>query len=261
MSRMQSAIKYAATAALAASLLAFGTAWAEDASSAVPQAVAERILTNLKQARSDFEYSDVKATPIAGLYEVRVMSGPTLYVSEDGKFLIAGDLYGIAADRFVDVQEKARAKERAEIMAKLDRSEEIIFSPKGETKAYLQVFTDVDCGYCQKLHREVPQLNAMGIEVRYLAYPRAGLDSESYLKIATAWCSDDPQGTLTKMKQGQHVDINVCADNPVAKQYNLGNRIGVRGTPALVLADGTMLPGYVPAAELAKILGVKVEQD
>ena len=253
-----SRIMKCATALLFTSVLsATTTVWAADGTPTVPKAVAERILANLKQARSDFEYSEVKATPIAGLYEVRVLSGPTLYVAEDGKFLIAGDLYGIDKDRFVDVQEQSRAKERAVIMAKLDKKDEIVFSPKGETKAYLHVFTDVDCGYCQKLHREVPQLNAMGIEVRYLAYPRAGLDSESYLKIATAWCSDDPKTTLTKMKLGEQVDINVCSDNPVAAQYLLGNQVGVRGTPALVLADGTMLPGYVPAAELAKILGVK----
>jgi thiol:disulfide interchange protein DsbC len=132
----------------------------------------------------------------------------------------------------------------------------IVFSPKGQVKASVTVFTDVDCGYCQKLHEEVPALNAKGIEVRYLAYPRAGIGSPSYNKIVSAWCANDQQDALTKLKRRQPIPTNICAGNPVAAQFALGGKMGVRGTPALVLESGRLLPGYMPADRLAAELGV-----
>jgi thiol:disulfide interchange protein DsbC len=121
----------------------------------------------------------------------------------------------------------------------------------------VSVFTDVDCGYCQKLHQEVPQLNTMGIEVRYLAFPRAGKGSETYQKLVTAWCAQDRQATLTRYKNREPVTTKTCANNPVNAQYELGESIGINGTPALITATGELLPGYMPAAELARRLGVQ----
>jgi len=112
----------------------------------------ETILKSLQAARPDLDYSAVMSTPIKGLYEVRVSGGPTLYVTEDSQFFIAGDLFAIENNQFVNIQEKARATERMAIMAKVNKADQIVFSPKGEVKAYVNVFTDVDCGDCQKLH-------------------------------------------------------------------------------------------------------------
>lgn len=218
--------------------------------------VADQILKNLKQARNDLQYSEVKLSPIPGLYEVRVVGGPTLYVSENGEFFIAGDLFSIEPDRFVNIQERARAKERAKLLAKVDQKDQIVFSPAGETKAYVNVFTDVDCGFCQKLHREIDQITAKGIEVRYLAYPRAGANSPSADRLATAWCAEDPQATLTALKSGDAVPMNVCSDNPVAEQYELGGKVGVTGTPAVVTEDGVIIGGYMTADDMAKKLGL-----
>lgn len=218
--------------------------------------VAERILDNLKQARGDLDYSGVKLSPVPGLYEVRVIGGPTLYVSEDSKFFIAGDLFSIKPGQFVNIQEQGRSKERAKLLAAVDKKDQIIFSPEGETKAYVNVFTDVDCGYCQKLHREIEEINAMGIEVRYLAYPRAGVKSEAGNKMATAWCADDPRTALTKLKNREPMELQVCAGNPVAEQYELGGQVGVSGTPSMVTADGEVIGGYLPAADLAERLGI-----
>jgi thiol:disulfide interchange protein DsbC len=133
----------------------------------------------------------------------------------------------------------------------------IIFAAAGETRGTVTVFTDVDCFYCQKLHREVPALNEAGIEVRYLAYPREGLGGASYRKIATAWCADNPQQVLTQLKNRQAVADNVCPGNPVADQYKLGQQVGVNGTPALVLENGELVPGYMAADALAKRMGVQ----
>jgi thiol:disulfide interchange protein DsbC len=219
--------------------------------------VAERILKNLKQARGDLEFSEVKLSPISGLYEVRVVGGPTLYVTEDSNFFVAGDLFRIKSGQFVNIQEQARAKERAQLMAGIDQKDQIVFSPKGEPKAYVNVFTDVDCGYCQKLHQEMDKINDLGIEVRYLAYPRAGANSASADKLATAWCADDPQATMTKLKNREPVPVKVCENNPVAEHYRLGGLVGVSGTPNMVTPDGEIIGGYLPAEQLAARLGIQ----
>ncbi|GAB3099233.1 DsbC family protein [Aestuariicella hydrocarbonica] len=222
----------------------------------VDSAVSNVILGKLQVARPDLAYGEVQETPMEGLYQVKVQNGPVLYVSATGDFMLAGTLYGVSSTGFVDLQELAMLPVRKSKLDAIAASDEIIFPAKGERKAYIYVFTDVDCGYCRKLHKEVPAMNEMGIEVRYLAYPRAGIGSPSYTKIAEAWCAKDPQTALTRLKNGQSVDAKYCEDNPVAEQFNLGGELGVRGTPAIVLADGTMLPGYVEASKLAQILGL-----
>ena len=132
----------------------------------------------------------------------------------------------------------------------------LVFAATGKRKATISVFTDVDCDYCRKLHLEVPELNAMGVEVRYLAYPRAGVGSESYRKIVSAWCATDPNTALTALKAGKTITDNQCSDNPVADQYQLGQQMGISGTPAILLEDGRLLPGYMPAAQLAESIGI-----
>ncbi len=222
-----------------------------------PAEIHARIIAKLRLSRPDFNYNTPVESQIPGLYEVQVVNGPILYVSADAKFLVAGDLYSVQPGEFVNLQEKAREKDRAAIMAAVDKKQQIVFSPKGETKAFVHVFTDVDCTYCQKLHQEIAEINDLGIEVRYLAYPRAGINSESSQKLATAWCADDPQATLTKLKNRERVQTAVCDDNPIAAQYRLGGLVGVNGTPNMVTEDGKMIGGYVPAEQLAEILGVK----
>ena len=139
----------------------------------------------------------------------------------------------------------------------VDLAQMIVFTPEGETRDYLTVFTDVTCFYCQKLHKEVADLNDMGIEVRYLAYPRGGPDSEGAQKLNTAWCADDPQKTLTQLKAGVALPLSGCESSPVTTQFELGVAMGVRGTPAIVTSSGQMIPGYKPAAELAAVLGLQ----
>ncbi|GAB1261142.1 DsbC family protein [Aurantivibrio plasticivorans] len=217
--------------------------------------VEEVIMQRLQAARPDFEFSDPKPAAIEGLYQVQVIGGPTLYVEKGGEFFIAGgDLFAIEGTRLVNLQEQQREKERVALLADIDPADQIIFSPEGETKAVVNVFTDIDCGYCQKLHREIEQINALGIEVRYLAYPRSGPNSESANKLAQAWCADDKQAALTKLKNRQNVDSEVCDNNPVAEQYRLGLMMGVTGTPNMITETGEMIGGYAPAAKLAEYL-------
>ena len=222
----------------------------------VPVAVNDLIVTQLKSGRPDLEFSVVGKSAIAGFYEVQVQNGPMLYVSADGNHFFDGSLYLVKPGQFVNIRDMQMVEERRQLFARRGIEDMIIFKPSGATKAIMNVFTDIDCGYCRKLHQEVAQLNALGIEVRYLAYPRAGIPSSSYDKIATAWCAQDQQQTLTKAKRGETVATAVCADNPVAEHFALGQRIGVAGTPAIVLMDGTLIPGYQPAESFARILGL-----
>lgn len=228
------------------------------AQAGVDAEVAKSIKDRLKAANPKASYGEVRESPISGLYEVDVDGGATtLFVSRDGGHFIFGDLYEVDGGGVVNVSEQRRVTQRARVMESQDLDEMIVFSPAGETKAHVYVFTDIDCGYCRKLHQDMAELNKRGIEVRYLAFPRAGLNSVSYRKIATAWCADDPNKTLTAMKNRENVPLKVCDNNPVAKQYKLGNDvIDVRGTPTIVLQDGNVVPGYLPPETLEKALGI-----
>jgi thiol:disulfide interchange protein DsbC len=129
----------------------------------------------------------------------------------------------------------------------------VVFPPAGPTKHTVTVFTDIDCGYCRKLHQEIADYNQQGIKVRYLMYPRAGVGSESYNKAVWVWCADDRQDAITRAKRGEEIPHKTCA-NPVKEQFELGQTLGVRGTPSIILENGQMVPGYVPAAQLAQML-------
>ncbi|MCB1706500.1 MAG: DsbC family protein [Halioglobus sp.] len=197
-----------------------------------------------------------QTSEIPGLYEVQLADGPVVYSTLAGDFFIVGDLYSVSADGYVNLAEKRRDSERMEQLAKVKKDDMIIFSPEGETRAYVSVFFDDTCYYCQKLHQEVAELNENGVEVRYLAYPRAGLGSDAFKQLASAWCADDPQATLNKLVAKQSVPENVCQGNPIAAQYKLGQELGVRGTPAIITQSGQMITGYRTAAELMGDLGL-----
>ncbi len=238
--------------------LAAMTVSAQELDTSVSKEVESVVISGINKARPQLVVESVKKSPVNGLYQAKIENGPTLFVSADGQYVLATDMYQVVAGGFVNLQEVEREEYRKELAHRLDENHDdaIVYSPKGEVKGVVNVFTDVDCGFCQRLHQEVAELNEMGIELRYLAYPRSGLNSESYNKIASAWCADDQQKAMNKLKAREEIAMNVCENNPVADHYALGNRIGVRGTPALLLDDGTLLPGYLPAKELAARIGV-----
>lgn len=213
------------------------------------------VRATLTKAVPALKISSVEKSEIAGLYRVESLNSPTLYTNEDASFFLAGDMFSIANGQVNNLSEVRREHSRAEKIAAIKPEEKIVFAPKGETKAKIAVFTDIDCGYCRKLHQEIPRMNELGIEVSYLAYPRAGVGSPSYDKIVSAWCSDDKLQALTDAKAGKAIPAKICA-NPVAKQFELGQELGVSGTPAIVLQDGVIIPGYLTADKLAQTLGI-----
>jgi thiol:disulfide interchange protein DsbC len=215
----------------------------------------DRLVAKLKALRPDIPIEKVSSTPVPNVYALEMAGGTVFYGTADGRYLFAGDLYELTDSDLVNLAEAGRTEKRRELMASVRREDMVIFPAVGETKGVVNVFTDVDCGYCRKLHQEVPELNRMGIEVRYLAYPRAGVGSRSYQKIVSAWCAADSNKAITQLKSGIEIPDASC-ENPVAAQFDLGRQVGVTGTPAIVLEDGRLLPGYMPAAELAETVGI-----
>ena len=193
----------------------------------------------------------IKTTPVPGVFEAS-FGTELLYVSADGRYVFSGDL--IDAQTKTSLSETARSSGRKNLMGKLDASKTIEFKAKGDEKYVLYAFTDVDCPYCVKLHKEVPALNEKGVTVRYLAYPRAGVGSPSYKKMVNVWCADDKAAALNALKNDGKAAPDKECTNPVADDYELGQKLGVDGTPALLTADGTMIPGYRPADQLVHML-------
>ncbi len=193
--------------------------------------------------------SSIEETAIPGLYEVSF--GSTIfYFNKDASLMFRGDI--IDVKNRVNLTENKRGEARGKLLKSMDESQMIVYPAKNEI-AKVTVFTDIDCPYCVKLHREMADYNAQGITIRYMSYPRAGLNSRSYQKAVNVWCSDDRAKALTEAKEGKDLPDKSC-DNPVAQQFHLGQALGVQGTPAMFLEDGTSMPGYVPPKRLAKAI-------
>jgi thiol:disulfide interchange protein DsbC len=191
----------------------------------------------------------VSETPIEGILQVQINS-EIVYVTANGQYLIQGQIMDI--DTRLNLTDQAKSGIRVSLLEGLKQEEQISFSPV-EPKYELLVFTDLDCGYCRKLHKQVEEYNEEGIAIHYLAFPRAGIGSASYDKFVSVWCADDQKSALTLAKNGTDPEPQKCP-NPIADQYELGREIGVTGTPALVTADGTLIPGYMPPAQLRQRL-------
>jgi thiol:disulfide interchange protein DsbC len=215
----------------------------------------KEIRAALAKAVPGLEITRVAPSEIKGMFLVESNNQQELYVNDDASFMIAGELYGIGEGKLANVSEKRKDGLRRQKMAEIRDDDRIVFPAVGETKAKVAVFTDIDCGYCRKLHNEVPRLNELGVEVSYLAYPRSGVGKSSYKKYVSAWCAKDRQQALTDAKSGKEIKTAECA-NPVADQFELGQQLGISGTPAIILQDGTLIPGYIEADRLAQGLGI-----
>lgn len=219
--------------------------------------VKAKITTAWQAAKPGVVINDIEKTEMQGIYKISVGPSSNIYSNADGTNFMVGDLFRVEPNKITNVTEEARNGDRAKAVASVKDKDMVIFPAKGEKKARMYVFTDVDCYYCQKLHHNMDKMNAMGIEVAYLGYPRAGIGSGSYKKVASAWCAEDKLDALTKLKNRVEIPENVCEGNPIDAQYNLGRKIGLSGTPALVLEDGELIAGFLEPEALAGRLGLK----
>lgn len=226
---------------LLAGLLLAGAAYAND-----PE---QRIREALTRLVPGAVIDSVTPSPIDGYYEA-VVSGQIIYVSGDGRYLIQGTLFDI--ENRIDLTDARRGVMRQQILEALPPERRMIFGP-ADARHHLVVFTDIDCGYCRRLHQHMDEYNALGITIEYLLYPRAGIGSHSYDKAVSVWCAADPHDAMTKAKDGIDPPPRTC-DNPVAEHMEIGRHVGVTGTPALVTRNGQLLPGYMPPAQLLERL-------
>ena len=210
-----------------------------------------RLAKRLKTVLPDDKITGVRPAPVKGVVEV-LLGATVLYMSEDGRYVLRGDLFDL--DSKSNLTDTRRQEARVAAFAAIDPATTIEFAPgKGKSRRMLYVFTDIDCGYCRKFHKQVLQLNNAGITVRYLAFPRTGLDSESAHKAETVWCSENRQEALTLAKSGTMPPARQCK-NPVADQFHLGQSMGVHGTPAVFTEEGEELGGFIPAEDLIHML-------
>ena len=179
-----------------------------------------------------------------------VINGEIVYFTNDLRYVIQGDVVSLETRQ--NITENKRISLRKQALASLNEADMIVFEPE-KIEHTITVFTDIDCGYCRKLHQQMDGYNDLGIRIRYMAFPRAGVDSASFDKAADVWCAKDRHQAMDDAKDGIKVSAESC-NNPVKAQYELGRKIGVKGTPALFLESGQMLPGYVPPKRLKQLL-------
>lgn len=208
---------------------------------ASPSIVAGTLVENLRAQDPTVTVAQVFQSEILGLYGVELAGGNFVYGTADGRHIIAGDLYALGGS-LSNLTEIRREVWRQGLLAKVEPGVAIPY-PASESRWAITVFTDVDCVHCRRLHSEMHQLNEAGVSVRYLAYPRAGLESTSYKDMVSAWCSVDRQAALTRLKLGESIPEQAC-DNPVAAQYAFAKRLGLTGTPGVVTESGKLIIGF-----------------
>ena len=207
-------------------------------------------MARILEAFPDISADEVRPSPMAGIYEISLGSRMA-YISADGRYLIQGDLYDVTTEK--NLTEDRRMAARLYSLDNVSESSMIIFG-SGDAVHTVTVFTDIDCGYCRKLHRQIDEYNEMGIRVRYLFFPRSGPQTSSWFKAEEVWCADDRNTALTNAKGGAEIDSTDCGATPVAEHYELGRTFGIQGTPAIIADTGEMIPGYVSPDELLKYL-------
>ena len=208
----------------------------------------KKVLTTLMpQAKMD----SIKPAAFPGMYEA-VFGPQIIYISADGRYMLEGDLYDLK--HRMNLTETKRRAGRAKLMREMDEKDMIVFSPPADkVKFTITAFTDVDCGYCRKMHKQMKQYNDLGIAFRYMSYPRSGVNTPSYYQAVAVWCAKDQKAAMTQAKSGVKLPRAHC-DNPVKKQMEAAKLVGVTGTPTLVLESGRVIPGYVEPKRLLKIL-------
>jgi thiol:disulfide interchange protein DsbC len=234
-------------------------AYAEPANNSVMLAVTQspelQVVKEKLSQMLGFNVASIKPSPMAGIVEVLTDQG-LFYASADGNFLLHGKMYGLG-ENVSNLTEESLAQVRVDGMVKFSNA--MIVYPAKNERHVVTVFTDITCGYCRKMHEQMSAYNDKGITVRYLAYPRAGVKdqtgnySQGFKDLRSIWCHEDPQLALTKAKSGSSVAARIC-DMPIEDEFDFGRQVGVSGTPAIILANGMMVPGYQDPSKLFTLL-------
>ncbi|WP_352259153.1 DsbC family protein [Psychrobacter sp. TB55-MNA-CIBAN-0194] len=213
--------------------------------------VVDALQANLKASGIEEKIISAVPTDMDGIYWVTAEGLPPFFADKVGKHIIQGQIIAVGQGAPVDISAALVATTAQEALKAVDKKDMVIYPAKGETKAIIYAFTDADCGYCRKLHSEIDDINARGVEVRYLAWPRS---QESVPKMEAIWCSEDRHAAMNQAKIGANIQAPSCV-NPVQEHMALGTKLGVRGTPAIFTEAGQQIGGYLPAAQLAEAAG------
>lgn len=206
------------------------------------QALRKALKERLPQAAD----ATIKPSPVKGLYEV--LAGPqVMYMSGDARYVIDGNMFDLEQRR--NLTEETRSVVRKQVVDELGEENMVVYRPKGETKHTITVFTDIFCPYCQRLHQEMDDYLAKGVKVRYVFLPFKG--KKSFDTSVSVWCADDPNAALDKAKAGEDIVMKTCK-NPIGEHQSMATTLGIRGTPAIMLENGYLNPGYVPADKLVQ---------
>ncbi len=214
----------------------------------------ERVRAKATETFEGVAAKDVEASPIPGWYTVR-KGTVVAYLSADGKYLLEGELYDI--DAKVNLTEETRNAARVTMLDRVPDDQAIVFAPE-HVQHVVTVFTDVYCTFCRRFHSQIDDYLAEGIEVRYLLYPRDGPGSKAWKTAERVWCAPDQREALTLAKLDRDFESRQCDASIVEEHYSLGQQVGLRGTPAIVLEDGTLISGYLPPAELEQRIAAAV---
>ena len=210
----------------------------------------DNIRNSLKNILPDgAKIESIEESSIPDIFAVYYGDLQPIYVTKDGSFFIYGDIYKINSNSISNITDESIAERRKIILENIPKDELISFKSSNEQFSVV-VFTDVDCGYCRKLHNQINEYNKLGISINYAAYPRSGLGTSAFTKMVGAWCSDDPKGSISKLKNNKNLDLSFCDSQPVSKQYVIGQKLGVNGSPAIFSMDGEIFPGYIEPEEL-----------
>ena len=212
------------------------------------------VLENLKKILPQgLNINFYEESEIENFYVVNVANNQILYVSNDFKYVFAGDVISLDNGAPSSLNELYQAKLVKQVMSLLEDTRTINFTAENE-KHLIKVFTDISCGYCRLLHSQIDDYLALGISIEYYGFPRDGLQTQVFEDMQSAWCSDEPKLSITKLKAGDDVEEKTC-QNPIQMHYEYGQLLGITGTPSIFLSNGQKLSGYIPASELIKIIG------
>lgn len=218
---------------------------AASANSSAESVIAEKA----KALMPNMPIDSVTPSKVPGLYTV-ASGGNVLYMTENGNTVIQGEMFDVTnKDDIVNLTTETRKIGIKRLVSSLKPADLIIF-PAAQEKTYITVFTDIDCGYCHALQKEVAELNAAGITVRYAAFPRTEKGTPSYDKAVSVWCAKDRKAAYANAMAGGTITPMTCKDNPVDREKAMGEALGIAGTPAIIFQNGRLTPGYLPAKQM-----------
>lgn len=213
-------------------------------------ALQETLSENLSKSGITAKITTVTPTTMPNIFWVKAEGLPAFFTDNTGQYVIQGDIIKVGDDKPQHISANLLAEDSKNVLASIDKKDMIIFPAKGTTKGFIYAFTDADCGYCRKLHSEIDEINELGIEVRYLPWPRS---EQTFPIMQAIWCNPDQQKAMTNAKRGEPVDSPSC-ENPVQKLHALGADLGINGTPAIFTASGHQIGGYLPPKQLLEAI-------